>query len=681
MKLFKAIYDKSFPVVRVKKRYRNRLPWLTTEIKESIKHKNKLYKISLKHPTAYNETKYKHFKNMITRLLRWKEKEYYQSQILLNKSNLRKTWIIIKDAINKKKLANCSDKFCFNGGITSDPTIISNAFNNYFVNIGPTLSSKIPDQGSQFKVYMPPRNKFSMFLRPVKQDEVKKIIVELKDGAAGEDGITSVGLKCVVDYIAEPLTHMANMSFSQGVFPNEMKKAMVSPLYKAKDPMSFSNYRPISLLSTFSKVLEKLMYKRLLDFLNKFKILNKFQFGFRNNHSTYMALIVLLENLLNALEKGESAVGIFLDFQKAFDTVNHEILLEKLEIYGIRGLALSWFASYLTNRSQCVIYNGCESNHRCIKCGVPQGSILGPLLFLIYINDLPSVSKLFMPILFADDTNLFCTNRNLTTLFDDINRELVNIFAWVNSNKLSLNIDKTNYMLFTPKCTTRPEKNIAINGKNILEVDETKFLGVIIDNKFKWSAHINYISTKISKGIGILIKVRKIFDESTLLSLYNSLILPYISYCIQVWGSAYETHLRHLMTLQNKIVRIISGVPPRTNTDMLYEKLDILSVKRLFTYNVAMFMYKYDNDMLPELFTNSFTPVSSIHPHETRQATSDHLYIMFQGSNRGQKQLKYIGPHLWNYLIENMNPNCSIGLFKKSLRNLLLTSSFSDVIF
>ena len=190
------------------------------------------------------------------------------------------------------------------------------------------------------------------------------------------------------------------------------------------------------------------MYNRLLDFLDKYMILNKYQFRFRRMHSTYMALIILSENLTKALENGESAIGIFLDFQKAFDTVNHSILLDKLYIYGIRGPALSWINSYLSNRCQYVVYNGYESERKYINCCVSQGSILGPLLFLIYMNDLPAVSKLFMPILFADDTNLFCTSHNVNSLIEEINRESANVYAWVQSNKLSLNIDKTNYIVF-----------------------------------------------------------------------------------------------------------------------------------------------------------------------------------------------------------------------------------------
>ena len=236
---------------------------------------------------------------------------------------------------------------------------------------------------------------------------MKKLIMQLNDGAPGKDGVTAKSLKYITDHIAMPLSRLANLSFTQGIFPRDLKIAMVSPLYKAKDPMIFPNYSPISLLSSLSKILEKLMSNRLLNFLNNWDILNKYQFGVRNNHSTYMALAILLENFHNAQDKGECPIGTFLDFQKAFDTVNHGILLDKLSHYSIRGPAYDWFSSYLNERYQFVVYSGCESEHKYIQCGVPQGSILGPLLFLIHINDLPYVSSLSMPILFADDTKVF----------------------------------------------------------------------------------------------------------------------------------------------------------------------------------------------------------------------------------------------------------------------------------
>ena len=312
----------------MKRTYRNRLPWLSEELKTSIKEKNKLHSKFKKYPTWRNEITYKKSRNILTHLLKQEEKTYYQNILNENKDNLRKTWSIIKGVINRSRKTKLNSKFLINDSISSDKAEISNSFNKYFVSVGSSLAKNIPQEATDFRYFLPQRNIKSIFLNPVNVDEIKKIVCSLKNTAPGWDDMSTKSIKFVFDSISQPLVYIMNLSFQQGIFPNELKIAKVFPLYKANDPMKFSNYRLISLLSVYSRLFEKIMYNRLLDFLNKYHILYKYQFGFRKEHSTYMALLLLLDNLTSALDRGEYAVGIFLDFQKAFDTVDHNILLK-----------------------------------------------------------------------------------------------------------------------------------------------------------------------------------------------------------------------------------------------------------------------------------------------------------------------------------------------------------------
>ena len=262
-----------------------------------------------------------------------------------------------------------------------------------------------------------------------------------------------------------------------------MNIAYVLPLFKSDDPEIFNNYRPVSVLSSLSKVFERVMYNRVIGYLNKYKILFSYQFGFRKCHSTYMSLMVLMDELIKSLDNGDWIIGVFLDFSKAFDTVDHAYLLQKLEFYGIRGSALSWFQSYLKNMKQFVSYNGATSSLKLVKYGVPHGTILGPLLFLIYINELSNVCSCTNPILFADDTNLFINGKYIFVLQDVLNKELANISEWLKVDKLSLNINKTQFMVFSRRKITPPKIDIKIDNQSVMETDLSKILGVYIDKK------------------------------------------------------------------------------------------------------------------------------------------------------------------------------------------------------
>ena len=322
-----------------------------------------------------------------------------------------------------------------------------------------------------------------MFFDPVTPNELSEISNAFRPGkAAGHDRIPISIIKQSIQIIADPLAHIINLSITHGIVPDQMKIARVIPLFKAGDRSLFTNYRPISILPSFSKFLEKVVYNRLYNYLSKLEILCDNQFGFRKNHSTSLALIDLYEKISLALDRNEHAVGVFLDLSKAFDTVDHNILLDKLEHYGIRGVALDWVRSYLSNRLQFVQFNSQCSSPQTICCGVPQWSILGPLFFLLYINDLNNVSTLVELSLFADDTNLFMSHTDPVYLAASLSSELNKLSTWFKANKHSLNLKKTNFMLFKPRRKSYHfPMQICINEQRIEQVEETVFLGVILD--------------------------------------------------------------------------------------------------------------------------------------------------------------------------------------------------------
>ena len=446
-----ALFDKCFPKLCIKPGYKTRKSWLSDELKDKIKRKNKLFITSRKYPTLSNEIEYKIYKKQLDHLLKIAEKEYYQELFEKHKCDLKKSWQLIKRLINKKKSRPIQSLFKHNDKDITDPLEIAEHFNNFFVNIEPFTAAKIPRSLNDPSHYMKGNYIESFYTTPVTQEELDLIIRNLKDSSNGWDELNAQVIKSARFFLIDPLVFICNLSITTGVFPDQLKIAKVIPLYKSEDPKIFSNYRPVSVLPVISKILERIMYNRLIKYLNDNKILYAFQFGFRKNHSAAMALVTLVDKISKALEGGEFAIGLFLDFSKAFDTINYDILFMKLFHYGIRGCALDWFKSYLTNRKQYVCYNNICSSSKSIVCGVPQGSILGPLLFLIYVNDIAYVSEHLFTVMFADDTNALVTHKDLTILIDRCNSEMSKITDWVNSNKLSLNVKKTQYMLFKGK--------------------------------------------------------------------------------------------------------------------------------------------------------------------------------------------------------------------------------------
>jgi hypothetical protein len=403
----------------------------------------------------------------------------------------------------------------------------------------------------------------------------------------------------------------------------------------------------------------------LRNYLNAKNILSKYQFGFRQNHSTYIAIADMCDKISASIDRKEFSAGIFIDLSKAFDTLDHDILLGKLEHYGIRGIVLSWFRSYLQCRKQYVCMNGTSSIPQTISCGVPQGSILGPLLFILYVNDIANCSNILRFILFADDTNLFYSNKNIVELMYILNTELQKLSMWF--------CVKTKYILFGYKHIPKDKNSFALClDTNVLErVENIKFLGVHIDCKLNWKKHITHIQTKIAKGLGIMTRVRFILPRNVMLMLYHTLIYPYLVYCNIVWGSAKFSALNKLLLQQKRAVRLCTGSHFRQSSSPLFKRLRLLKINEINRLHTAIFMFRLKNNMLPISCIKLVTLPLTKCTYETR--TRHYFKIENYRTCIRELSIAVRGPKLWDSLPNYIKNLCTIGTFKMSLTALYIS--------
>ena len=570
---FIPIKSKTIPYGKLRKE-----AWITPGILKSIKKEKQLYremmgKTSLPVETRLRvQTKYKRYKAQLQKIKRRAKQSYYRTQCIDFKCNTKKLWATMNSAVNR-----LSDKSSVIKALTVDgkkidnPTAVANHLGNYFASVGANYAKKIPTPKKPVNEYIDKISETvnSMYFPPTDQNEIKRVISKLPNkGSSGYDSICNKLLKHIKDEISKPLCELFYASLEQGIFPSNMKLSEVIPLHKGKSRDLPENYRPISLLITISKVLEKLVYKRVYNFLDSNGSLYTSQYGFRSNHLTDNAVTELLGEVLKNLENKKYTLAIFLDLSKAFDTLEHEVVIKKLARYGIRGTCLEWFKSYLTNRSmrlKCrtsLSPEEVKSKTYDVNYGTPQGSCLGPLVFLVFCNDLHLHLEHTKCIQFADDTTIYTGSKNLNYLKYCIEQDLCTLQDWFNANKLTLNVEKTVRMLFSPNQNNHNDKNIKVelNSTILPMVQSVKFLGTWIDSTLNWKTHLEKLSLRITSRNCLLKRGKRLLNLHALKVLYYAQIHSLIQYGIVLWGNMInKSQVEKLQKLQNISVRQIDS--------------------------------------------------------------------------------------------------------------------------
>ena len=679
--IFKATYNKvfneSFPLKKLSRARAKDKKWVNPKLRKLINKKEDTYRKLLNNPTSDTiKKKYAKIRNTVNSQTEAAEIKYYQELMNEEKKSMRNLWDVAGAIINPQKMKKSSHikSLKHKGETITNSGKMADIFNKYFSSIGKDLAEKIKVKNNAHKKYLKNRLQPSIELTEVTSEEILKILNSLKTNkAAGDDGIRPGMLKKCATTLMDPLTHIMNLSFKKGIVPDCLKLAKVMPVYKKEDKTVTGNYRPVALLSILDKIMEKLMYSRIIKFLNNHKILYKYQFGFRKQHSTEQAVIEIIDNIIEELEKGSLVAGIFLDLSKAFDVVDHQILLGKLEHYGIRGTCLEWFRSYLENRKQYTIVNGTKSSAERVEYGVPQGSVLGPLLFLIYTNDIAESTKDYKLRLFADDSNIFVVAKDPTTLKENMIKAVTNICEWFRVNKLTVNMSKTQFTIFT-----KPNKTIpgTLNSMKVMDtlverVDSAKYLGIYIDGNLSWKKHIEELEGKLSKTIQAFKIVSRYINNNQKKACYYAYFYSRINYGIELYSQCTSKLLKRIQVKQNNALKVLYKRDYFTPTNELHKDMDLLKVKDIANQKILKFVHKQQKGDTPEAFSNYFPAVNTIHEVNTRQKEN---LLVPRGSIFAKKSMKYRGPVLWNNVNTDIQENESSKTFAKQIKKVILDS-------
>lgn len=656
----------------------NRLPeWFNEDIAEARKLRdiNKRLK---------NWATYKQYRNKTKDLIRRAKKEHFSKSV----SDLKDTktiWKQLRNATNGSSSPQniLPDELIVDGDTFTNSQDIAFKLNDYFASISELVSDTDDPSPTidltKLKSYISSKipNNISFNVPYITVDSVSESISGLNSSkATGLDGIGPRVLKLAKVVLAPSITAIINKSIQIGIFPDQLKLAKVYPIHKGGPKSDPANYRPISILPTISKIFEKHINKHLMAFLNKYKLIHKSQSGFRQKHSCQTALVKLIDQWMTCIDKGDLVGTVFLDFKKAFDLVDHSILIEKLAIYKCNETSLKLISSYLQGRKQVVDSGQGLSKPAFVKSGVPQGSILGPILFLIFINDLPLHLDYCFTDIFADDTTFHINGPTKHEIEPKLQHDGKNSHTWAKQHKMKIHCDKTTCMIVGTrrKTSETPELSIFIDHNKIKQVDKQKLLGVFIDENLLWTAHIDYLCASISSKVSLLRQLSTYIPLEVQKLFYQGYILPLIDYGSNTWGTTSKQNIERLAKLQKRAARIILKADYNTPSSEMFTNLGWSSIPHRHTYNKAVLTYKALNGLTPEYISDLLKPVSETHTRNLRSTTDGSLSVPRSRTSLFDGSFSSTAPKLWNSLPKEIRTSSSVESFKRSIKNM----SFND---
>lgn len=659
---FNEIRNSVTKTVTVEARLKGHCPWMTMELWRLIKIKENVLKNCKRHPQDANmKEMLKHVSKKLKIKKSQCKRDYYQK--MLKNNSIKQSWRVINDVLGRNR---GKDRICLENNHSD--LEISNEFNDFFCSVGHDLASSINSDRNITKFGTLTNHSSSIFLQPTTDQEIILLIRDLDvNKAPGPDNITVSFVKTHHLVFTSILKDVFNDMISTGQYPECLKTARVVPLHKSGSRSNINNYRPISTLSVLNKILEKLLSTRIMSFLESSKLIYTHQYGFRQGCSTFTAASELIDQVYGAIDKKNISGVLFLDLKKAFDTIDHNLLLQKIEYYGIRGSPLTLLKSYLSNRRQFVSVNGVNSELREISIGVPQGSNLGPLLFLIFINDLSRLQLQGNIRFFADDSAILYSHEQGTTIASYIEQDLVKLLDFFNTNVLSLNLTKTTFMLF--HSNRRNVSNIGpvyVNGIRIERSTNYKYLGLTLDETLSWDAHIKGLKNKLTPICGVLRKISSFVPENWLKTLYFALVHSRLHFLVGVWGNASKSRIRELQCIQNRCLKAVLKKPHLYPTVSLFNDVNnsALPIRALYEFQVVLQMHRIlcdDVNIHNNLvFDRAFVGRSS------RQAND--LRLVRPTSEAGKKRFSYAASKLYNELPVIIKQSTSVLCFKRSMR-------------